>query len=72
MTLPDERSRAVLQALAFLRDLLDRQKTPRVPREVRDRAGRILKHYPTHYDMRYPAEMLAPVLPLDESPSSVP
>ena len=51
MTLPDERYRAVLQAEDFLRDLLDSSKTPRVPREIRDRARSVLRHYPSKWDM---------------------
>lgn len=51
MTLPHERTRAVLRAADFLRDLCDPKKTPRVPREVRERAGIILKHYPWKTDL---------------------
>jgi len=46
MTMPDERTRAIRYAHDFLRDLLNPQKTPRVPREVRERARSVLKHYP--------------------------
>ena len=61
MTLPAERTHAVLNARQFLTDLLDPKATPRVPRSVRRAAGRVLKHYPTRFDMRYPAKQLAPV-----------
>jgi len=51
MTLPVERTNAVLRTERFLIDLLDPKKTPRVPRAVRQEAGRLLKHYPSQYDM---------------------
>jgi len=56
MTLPTERTNAVLRTERFLIDLLDPKKTPRVPRAVRQEAGRLLKHYPTKYDMEYMEE----------------
>lgn len=46
MTLPHERTLAVMRASEFMRDLMDPKKTPRVPLEVRLRAARVLKHYP--------------------------
>lgn len=51
MTLPDERYRAVKYAREFLRDLLDSKKTPKVPRDVRNRAYSVLKHFPADYEM---------------------
>jgi hypothetical protein len=51
MTLPDERLRALHYARDLLRGLLDPQQTPRVPREVRMWASRVLKHYPGPYDL---------------------
>lgn len=47
MTTPDERSRSFIAGLELMQDLLDRKKTPRVPTEVRERARRVLRHYPT-------------------------
>lgn len=46
MTIPIERTRAVNKAREFLYDLLDPKKTPRVPKAVREKALRVLKHYP--------------------------
>jgi hypothetical protein len=46
MTLPEEEARAIAQVRTFLFSLLDPKQTPRVPREVRQRARRVLKHYP--------------------------
>ena len=53
MTLPIERTQAVLRTEEFLKDLLDPKKTPRVPRQIRDRAYRCLRHYPSQYHMMY-------------------
>jgi hypothetical protein len=51
MTLPDERYRAVRYTEQFLKDLCDRSKTPRLPREIRQRAYSLLRHYPTEYHL---------------------
>lgn len=51
MTLPDQRRLAVLRTEEFLKDLLDPKKTPRIPKEVRQRAYSCLKHYPSAYYM---------------------
>lgn len=53
MTLPIERTHAVLNTERFLLDLCTPKKTPHVPIEVREQACRLLKHYPTKYDMKY-------------------
>ena len=46
MTLPDERTRAIIYARKFLLDLMTPSETPRVPREIRNRARAVLRHYP--------------------------
>lgn len=51
MTIPLERTNAVVNTEQFLVELLDPKKTPRVPRYIRDQAQRLLRHYPTKYDM---------------------
>ncbi len=51
MTLPDERYRAVRLATELLLDICDPQKTPRVPREIRERAVGVLRHFPTKLDL---------------------
>jgi len=51
MTLPDERYRAVLYAEEFLRALADPSITKRVPKELRQRARGILRHYPSQWDL---------------------
>ena len=61
MTLPIERTNAVLNVERFLMDLRDPKKYPRVPSEVRKQASRLLKHYPRKFDMMYPAESFEPI-----------
>ena len=51
MTLPFERLRAVNSTREFLFDLAIPSKTPRVPKEVRDRARALLRHYPFESDL---------------------
>jgi hypothetical protein len=51
MTLPHERLRSVNNTRDFLYDLLDPKAYPRVPRNVREKARNLLRHYPTSYDM---------------------
>ena len=51
MTIPVERTRAVLAARQFMYELLDPKCTPRVPKVVRERARRVLRHYPFKSDM---------------------
>lgn len=46
MTMPEEAVRAVVQTRSFLMALLDPSKTPRVPRDIRLQAHRLVKHYP--------------------------
>lgn len=51
MTLPYERTRAVVNTHDFLLELLNPKLTPRVPREIREQAHHLLRHYPSEYDM---------------------
>jgi len=53
MTLPAERTAAVLRVGRFLMDLRNPKKYPRVPRAVREEAQRLLRHYPSQYNMMY-------------------
>jgi hypothetical protein len=56
MTLPDERYRAVKQTEQLLKDLCNASKTPRVPKDIRQRASGCLRHYPGSYDMKRAAD----------------
>jgi hypothetical protein len=51
MTIPVERTNAVIWTESFLKDLLDPKKTPRVPKSVRQQAARCLRHYPSQWEM---------------------
>ena len=61
MTLPCERTKAVLRVERFLMDLRDPKKYPRVPKSVREEASRLLRHYPSHYNMMYIEESFEPL-----------
>lgn len=51
MTLPDERYRAVMAAKDFLVRLSFSSEIKRVPLAVRQEARRILRHYPSAFDL---------------------
>ena len=51
MTVPIERTNAVMWTEDFLVDLCDPKKTPRVPKAIRDQAKRLLRHYPSKFEM---------------------
>jgi len=53
MTLPIERTNAVLNTEKFLLKLCIPSHSPRVPKAIREEARRLLKHYPSQYNMRY-------------------
>lgn len=57
MTLPFERYRAVTATEQFLSDLMRPERTPRVPKDVRDRARMLLRHYPAKSDMSLVCQM---------------
>lgn len=59
MTIPIERSRALINARNFLRSLLDPKMTPKVPKAIREDAYWLLRHYPAEYEI----EQLAKKLP---------
>jgi hypothetical protein len=46
MTLPAERARSVLYTREFLLSLTDPKATPKVPKPIRQKAIRLLRHYP--------------------------
>ena len=65
MTLPIERTNAVLRTEQFLIDLCDPKKYPRVPRAVREEAHRLLRHYPSQYNMKHIEDSFEPIKELD-------
>lgn len=61
MTMPRERTQAVLRVEQFLMDLRDPKKYPRIPKTVRQEASRLLKHYPSQFDMMYINQSFEPL-----------
>ena len=51
MTVPIERTNAVVYTRDFLLELVDPKVTPRVPKIIRERARRLLRHYPSKFEM---------------------
>ena len=51
MTMPDERTRAVLQTRDFLQSLMSSDETPGVPDSVRTEARRLLRHFPSALEL---------------------
>lgn len=59
MTLPYERSRAVLATANFLRRLASPYNTnglKKIPKDVREEARRLLRHYPHAYELHEAAK----------------
>jgi hypothetical protein len=49
MTLPHEEYQSLVATKNFLYDLLNAAHTPKVPSEIRERAARVLKHFPMQH-----------------------
>jgi hypothetical protein len=62
MTLPDERYRAIMYAKSLCEDLLYSDKTPRVPKHIRERARGVLRHFPDEYYLIMLAESRQDIL----------
>lgn len=58
MTTPAERTRAVVDTLEMLKDLACSTRTPGIPEAIRERARRLLRHYPYASDMELAAMAL--------------
>lgn len=61
MTLPNERTRAVLSTREFLYQLLIPKKTKGVPKVIRETARLLLRHYPSAVDLKQAGEQAAEV-----------
>lgn len=68
MTIPFERTRALVHTKAILEAMLDPKQTPRVPRWMRGKAKSLLKHYPGLAEI----EMAHKALPTEFGPVSQP
>lgn len=53
MTIPYERTRAILETRKFLQGLTYPPATPRVPKAVREMARQLLRHYPSNGDVAF-------------------
>ena len=51
MTIPFERTRALLETKSFLLKLVDTEPLPDVPEAVRQHAEYLLRHYPSYSDI---------------------
>ena len=71
MTIPYERTRALLETKIFLQQLQDPKLTPRVPASVREHARALLRHYPSYADIELAHKALpmfyGPVPPFSRS-----
>lgn len=56
MTVPFERLSAVNRTRQFLIDMMDPKATPRVPKDIRQQARALLRHYPSSYEMQIACE----------------
>lgn len=52
MTLPDERYRSLQHAALFLQQLCNPAVTKRIPKEIRQEAARVLRHFPSSWDLQ--------------------
>lgn len=64
MTIPYERTRALIETKSFLQELQDPKLTPRVPAAVREIARKLLLHYPSYADI----ELAHKALPMRYGP----
>lgn len=51
MTLPYENYNSLVNARNFLTELMNPDKTPKVPKAVRQRARNLLKHFPADFEI---------------------
>lgn len=61
MTLPYERTCAVIEGRRLFVAMLDPKATPRVPKYLREWARQVLKHYPHEFDMERPDKAFGPL-----------
>jgi hypothetical protein len=69
MTLPYERTRAVIHAVDFLTRLVspyNENGIKKIPKEVRQEALRVLRHFPRSYDLYAAAKAAPDVFDLQE------
>ena len=73
MTIPFERTRALIETKSFLRKLLDTELLPQVPDSLRQHAEYLLRHYPSYADIelahRALPDLFGPVPPFQQPPA---
>ena len=73
MTIPYERTRALIETKSFLLKLVDPKRLPRVPKSVRQHAEFLLRHYPSYGDIELAHKALpylyGPVPPFQQLPA---
>ncbi len=73
MTIPFERTRALLETKSFLLKLVDTEQLPHVPTAVRQHADYLLRHYPSYADIelahRALPDLYGPVPPFQQLPA---
>lgn len=57
MTLPEEMFNSIRNARMFMLALLDPTMTPKVPKEIRQRASDRLRHFPSEFEINNLEEM---------------
>lgn len=70
MTIPAERTRAVQNVRKFLRDLMDRTQTKRIPAEVRKQARQLLRHFPSDFDIEKAAKKVCDTFAVPDTVAS--
>jgi len=72
MTIPFERTRALIETKQFLEQLLVPEDSPGVPDWAREQARKLLRHYPTYSNIDFLHRVLphlyAPIPPSEPMP----
>ena len=71
MTIPYERSIALHNTREFLRSLLDRSKTPKIPKAIREQAYWCLRHFPADFEVNIAAKKCPEVFGEYKSPEDL-
>jgi hypothetical protein len=58
MTIPSERTRAIIQTKGFLEELINPRLTPDVPDAIRNHARALLRHYPLGWEIHLAHQVL--------------
>lgn len=67
MTVPSERFTAIERTRSFLYSLIDPKKTPKIPKNIRQTALSLLRHFPNKYDMERAADNCPEIFDKDQT-----